>query len=512
MGRLLVRGGLTLGGAVSLERGCNFLANLLAARAAGPQVFGAYAIVLATAGTVATYSGSGIGTTANRFAGQYPREGREYRSLLRALAIVSIASAVVASALMFVGAEPLARVVLQNEGLTNVLRLSAFSAGAMILLECCRGLLIGQQKFPALLLLSVVLGLGLLFALPTAAHINAGAMITAQAGVALLAIAICIFFARQLGVAPLPSRPGCSDLDALATTTASQLGVGSVFMFGLMQLGSVISLSIAGWWITSLVARADATLVQLGVYAVANQLRQLVHIIPDLLTRVCYPLLTKESGEDYGGPDRVMLVNTFVTIFITLVVAGIAVAVLPWVLLHLYGRAYAGGEMPAALLLATGVIHMAGAPATNRVNIIALRAVGVINALWTALLIAAGIMLVPAGGAAGASATFLIAHVFSASSVLVVLKRRDALPRGLLKLFVISIGGAFVITGFAYLRVLQPSYAPALMCTLGSVLILLLLMLVRCGQKEGWVPRKINVSDSVLSRMNKAGGSFLASK
>ncbi|HYY58324.1 MAG TPA: oligosaccharide flippase family protein, partial [Pyrinomonadaceae bacterium] len=159
---VLARGGATLGLAAGIERASGFVANLLAARLAGPHAYGAYSVVLATAGTVAAYAGAGIGATANRFSGQYRREGKGYRGFLRALVLMSLGSALVAVALMLVGAGPLARAVLRNESLTTLLRLAAILAGVMILLECLRGLLVGQQKFQGLLLLSLILGPGLL--------------------------------------------------------------------------------------------------------------------------------------------------------------------------------------------------------------------------------------------------------------------------------------------------------------------------------------------------------------
>src|SRR5437762_2430771 len=106
--RLLFYGGATLGIAVGIERALGFLSAMLAARIGGPQRFGAYSVVLATAGTIAAYAGAGIGTTANRFAGQYPRESLGDRGFLRALTIISVSSAIVAGALMDAGAVLLA--------------------------------------------------------------------------------------------------------------------------------------------------------------------------------------------------------------------------------------------------------------------------------------------------------------------------------------------------------------------------------------------------------------------
>lgn len=493
--RLLLRGGLTLGFAVALERGFNFSANLLAARFAGPEMFGTYALVLVTAGTVATYTGAGIGATANRFGGQHGRDTKEHRQLLRALLTVSFVSAAAAAVLLFVGAAPIARYLLRNDNLTFALRLAALSAAVMILLECGRGLLIGQQKFSALLLFSFVLGLGLLIALPAATLFGAEAMIVSQAGVGLLAVAVCVLFARRLGITPSRVRRDESE-DAARGRSAdageqeqSPAGVGAVFVFGLMQLGSVITLNLAGWWITSLIVRGDATLFQLGIYAVANQLRQLAHIFPDLLTRICFPLLTEESGAEYGGHDRVLLINSFVATCLSLGVAGIAVIVLPWALRGLYGPAYAAGEMPCALLLATAVVHMSGAPGVNRLNIIALRAVGIVNLLWTAALVGLGFYLVPKIGATGAAAAFLVTHVFSESLILLALERYRALPGGLVTLSVMNMGGALLLAGGALVRAEHPEHAPVLTVALGAIFAATMFVVVRFGQRRDWMPQ-----------------------
>ncbi len=65
----------------------SFLANIAAARLGGAHVFGAYSVAMTTANNVASYAGAGIGTTANRFSGEYPYGGGGYRGLLRTLAL-----------------------------------------------------------------------------------------------------------------------------------------------------------------------------------------------------------------------------------------------------------------------------------------------------------------------------------------------------------------------------------------------------------------------------------------
>lgn len=147
----LLTGMGALGISLGFERGASFLSNVLAARLAGPSVFGAYSLALTTANNVASYAGAGIGTTANRFVGQYRVGSSGYRSLLRVLAIVSASSAAIAALILWVGATPLANVLLRNTKLSGPLKIAALSAAGFILLECCRGLLIGQRSFSTLL-------------------------------------------------------------------------------------------------------------------------------------------------------------------------------------------------------------------------------------------------------------------------------------------------------------------------------------------------------------------------
>jgi len=473
----MLYGGATLGLAVGIERTFGFLSAMLAARIGGPQTFGAYSVVLATAGTIAAYAGAGIGTTANRFSGQYPRESAGYPRFVRALVIIGVSSATVAGLLMLAGAGPLAR-ILRNENLTAFLRLAAISSAAIVLLECCRGFLVGQQKFYAVTLLSIISGVGLIVVLPLAATISPGAMVLGQGAVALLAVACCVAFSRRLGISPLPGSPG---------NAGPRLR--PVFMFGLVQFSAVAGISIASWIMASLVARSDPSLRQMGLYAVANQFRGLAAIGPGLMIQVGYSLLTEESGGSYGGPKRVLMANTFLTTSLVAIVAGLAMTFLPGILSLAYGSTYMSGEVAILLLLATAIIHMAGMPAAQRLSIVNLRANGIINAAWALLIVLTGLWLVPKAGAVGAAAAFLIAHALGHSMVILHLLRSGDLPAGYLPMSLSAVTAALLLAGIGYLRVTTPSHAGALTLAMLIVLSLFLSALIYIGLRTACVPR-----------------------
>ena len=473
---LLLYGSATLGLAVGLERVLGFLSNVLAARIAGPQTFGAYSLALATAGAIATYAGAGIGTTATRFSGQYRTATKGYRRFIVALAVVAMSSATLAALLMLVGAVPLGRWVLKNEGLIVFLRLSAASSAAIVLLDCCRGLLVGQQKYQAMLLLSVVSGVGLILVLPLAARISAGVMILGQGTVALCCVAAFLALAKRFGLWPDDDH----DRDAGP-------GIGSVLTFGLVQFSAFAGITVASWWMASLVVRSDATLKQMGLYAIASQFRGLVALAPGLCAQVGYSLLTDESGSQYGGPKHVMLVNSFLASTLATMTATCGIVLAPWLLGLVYGRSFSGAEAAVVILLATAVVHMSGVPAAQRLNIVGLRLAGIISTIWAVLIAMLGIWLVPRAGAKGAALAFLASHTFSQLLVILALGRLGELAKGYLALFSTTTIGSALLGGLGYWR----SYGPnriALTIALAALSILMWVVLWHVGRRTRCLP------------------------
>ena len=470
---MLLYGSATLGLAVGLERVLGFLANVLAARIAGPQTFGAYAVVLATASTIAVYAGAGIGNTATRFSGQYRPETRGYRKFILALAVIAVISATAAAVLMLARAGPLARWVLKNEGLRSFLQLSAASSAAIVLLDCCRGLLVGQQKYQALLVLAVVSGLGLIFVLPLTAKLSAGMMILGQGSVALVCVAIFLTLARRFGLRPV------FDNDADAGP-----GIRSVLTFGLVQFSAFAGISIASWWMASLVVRSDVTLTQMGLYAIANQFRGLVALAPGLCAQVGYSLLTNESSSQYGGANRVMLVNSFLASSLVTPAAALGVVLAPWLLGLVYGKSFSGAEAAVVILLSTAVIHMSGVPGALRLNIVGLRLSGIITTIWALLIAALGMWLVPGSGAIGAALAFLISHTLSQVLIILALVKLGELPKGYLPLFAVTTIGSMSMTGLGYERALAPDKG-ALTFALAGIALSMLFALWYVGRRHG---------------------------
>ncbi len=497
----LVHGTSALGLGMIIERGFGFLANLLAARLGGAAIFGAYSLGLSTANNISSYAAGGIGSTAVRFSGRYSRESAGYATLARALGIISLVSSALAAAVLWLGAGPIAR-LLGKTSLTGLLHWAALSAAGLILLECCRGFLVGQRRLPAILLLSLTVGIGMIALLPMTARIGPIPMIASQAAITLGAVGLCVLFYRPLGLASRAARAAAEPLAPLPLAPMLR----EVWSFGLVQLAGLIGMNAAGWWLTTTVARSDTSLVQMGFLAISHQLRNVVGLAPGLLTESSLAVMAQGESKVEKTPDQVMAVCTLATTFVSLLLAGVGIAVAPWGLKLLYGKTYAGASAATALALSTAVIHMGSSPAAARLSIVSIKTTGFINSAWAVLVATGATMFFFIGGNAWKGALiYLAAHVLSAALVLGYLSRRRVVPAGMNQIFGMGAAASLTLAGLAFWRFERPE----LTILLTSLMLLAcgaaLLAMGLLGRRRGWVP-----SHRLLVRVLRNRGLFRA--
>ncbi len=481
----MVHGTSALGLSVLIERGTGFLANILAARLAGVSTFGAYSLGLSTANNIATYAAGGIGTTATRFSGRYPYGSPNYGSFARALAVVAAVSACVAATALMWGAGPIAHLLRKPE-LSLLLRWAALSAAGMIVLESARGFFVGQRRIRALVVLSLTVGCGLLLLLPAIALSHrAVPMLMAQGSVLTLAVLACVVFAGPLQLrgrgngGHAPRRPFRAILR-------------EVWGYGLIQLTGLLTANLAGWWVTILVARDDTTLAQMGFFAVASQFRNLAGLLPGLLTEGSFATMATEvesqTGDAASMPHRLMAVCTFAATAVSMALAAAGIVLAPWLLRLMYGRAYSGAALAVAVGLSVAVLQMGNSPTAARVSIVSIRSTAAINTTWAVLTaVLGGLLMLRGGSAAGAMAIFLTAHVVMAVQVLVVLRRRDRVPDGMVALLAASTATMLALCGLAVMQARQPQHMAAWAGAMLLVIAASAMCLRSLARRHGWL-------------------------
>jgi O-antigen/teichoic acid export membrane protein len=486
----LLHGTSALGLGVIVERACSFLANILAARLGGAANFGVYALSLSTASNISAYAAGGIGSTAIRFSGEHPRGSAGYPTLARVLAIISIVSALLAAGVLWIGASPIAR-LLHRENLTSVLRWAAFSAAGIIVLECCRGFLVGQRRIKALLLLSALVGFGYLALLPAMSRFGAAQMVCSQGSVTVGAVIIILLLYRSLGL----GSPASTDKSQPVGPLLKQ-----VWGFGIIQLASFMGMNAAGWWLTTLVARSDTSMVQMGFFAVAHQLRNIVALAPSLLTEGSLAVMAGQNDKFDKTPDNVMAVSSYACTYSSVVMAGAGIIIVPWGLALLYGSNYAAAGLATAIALATAVVHMGSAPMSARLSIVSIKTFGVINTAWAIFVaLLATVTLLHSGNAAKGAGVYLAGHVFLAVMQIYALNKNGSMPKGAITSFAAGVMGTLVLAGLSWQREMHPSAAIALSLLMTVILATMIFLMTVIGRKRNWLPSR-QVFQNLLAR------------
>lgn len=491
-GRVL-SGTSALGLGTMIERGAGFVANVLAARIGGTATFGAYSLAISTANNISMYAAGGIGATAARFSGKYPCGSANYSNLAKALMIVSAVSAALAASALWFGAGPIAS-LLGKPALATLLHWAVLSAAGIILLECARGFFVGQRLLVALVLLSVIVGSGMIVLLPAAAHLHDPTrMIVLQGSITTTAVVVCLLFSKKLGLhGPGVVHSGATPLPKM---------LREVWTFGLVQLAGLVGSSLAGWWLTALVARTDTSLVQMSFFSIASQLRNIVGIAPGLLTEGSYAVMADPAGEETRTPHRVMAMCSYASLSVSLMLAAAGIVVVPWALTLVYGRAYSPAALTVAVGLAIAVVHMGNAPAAARLTIVSIRATGVINTIWAVFVAAAAtLFLFFGGGAWQAMLIYFLGHILSSALVLVTLHRMDTIPEGLAGISGFGTASVGTLLGLAFVRAFRPELTLPITLAMAAITALVFFALYQFGRHYQWLPSRA-VAMSLVRRV-----------
>jgi hypothetical protein len=169
----------------------------------------------------------------------------------------------------------------------------------------------------------------------------------------------------------------------------------------------------------------------------------------------------------------------------------------------MYGRGFQPAELAASLAISTALVHMASTPASARLSVVSLKLSGVINGIWTVLVIVLASLVIRGAGAVQATGILLIGHTLSAVLILVALKRRGELPSGLIGLSMVSWCCAALLVVLAFARSTQAAYIASLSAAVLLMTPVFIWVSVRIGLKftgasDGFVRRSIQSLYAVL--------------
>lgn len=462
----LLQGASLIALASLLERGFLFLANVMSARIAGAEHYGAYGLALQTAGFLASQASLGIGMVATRFAAEYPVGHPQNREFVQRILHLSVFLAITASLLMVACAWPLAHWFYNKPLFFRVLVVTILTAPVFVMLDAVRGLMLGLSYYRGLVILSSVFGLTMITLMPFAAFKGPRWMVLTHAICSLIAAVTLLLVmrrhfhfqwwtasARQVPILPMV-RFGMLQLGTGTAVNLVMIALMALLVryatreeliaAGLMPLGVAAPLGVVWLINTGLAFYPLFGFREVGYYNAASSIRNVTAGLPSLLNQATLSLMTSLRGQEYGGVNRVVLINTWLAAFYMIPVTLVGMILMPWLLPLFFGLDFVEGIQPASILLSVALIHMVSQPGVNRLTVLKPRAVMMCHLLWIVVALVAAWYLVPPLGATGVAVTLLIAHTVAALAVPLALSLCDGLPPGLTWLTLLGMLGALL--------------------------------------------------------------------
>jgi hypothetical protein len=249
---------------------------------------------------------------------------------------------------------------------------------------------------------------------------------------------------------------------------------------------------MAGWWLTSMIARSDPSMVQTGLFAVSHQIRNMAAMAPAMLSQSTYTLMIDRDGNSEDAANRMLSLCTFATSGLSLALAGTAMLAAPWALPAVYGSTYRAAVLPTIVALGTAVVHMGSLPLVGRLSIVNVKRSGMINLIWALAVTTAATRFISAGGALPATLIYLAGFLLMSWLTLASLRRRGLSP-GVVSVALISQASACAMVALGFLRLRHPELQELAVVMSLLILAAALFTLGRLARRYRWIPAGISV-------------------
>jgi O-antigen/teichoic acid export membrane protein len=381
-----------LGGSAS--RLGTLLASFWIARSLGREGLGELGVVLTTCTTISVFASFGLGTTATRFISMN-RDSDPHRAgriAVLVIAVTALLSTAVSTGVL-IWSTPLASSLLDAPGFAPYLRLAIPILVLGALQETIQGVLAGLEAFRSVAKTSAITGISQALGMVAGArwgHVSGcicGAVLGSLIGVGCASIMLRAEVQRR-------------GFDPDLRNCRREWGPIWRFALPAVLVGGVVML--AHWMSMVFLVRSRDGADQMGLFTAANQWRNAILYVPNLIASAGLPVLTQLWNER-SGTAYVRAVR-FKFLIGLLSSAGIAapIVLLSGFIFRGYGNEFSGGPIVLAMLAGSAVL-------ASSANMLGQAIVGegrmwtglAVNLIWASVLIALADRWIPSGGALG---------------------------------------------------------------------------------------------------------------
>jgi len=388
-----------------VSRVFSMVTTIFIARILGKENYGAYGMVQSTLGMFGLFAGFAMGGTMTKYVAELrvknPGKAGRILSLTKMLSILS--SGIIGLILIFM-ASWLARITLKRPDLTPIIITGVALLVVSTLNNVQTGALAGFEAFKTIARINFLQGAATPFiSIPLVYFYGIQGAIVSLIIVSSLGYWLCNIALKRECL-----RHGI-DIPRFSTRSISEWPILWKFSFPALMAGLLV---IPVTWITNtILVNQKNGYAELGIFNAANQWRQFIIFIPQILASVMLPIFSETYGRDNKKDFHVAFaINLRLTWALALPLTIIVIA-FRYSLADLFGHQYIGTARIITLLMATSFLNI-----VNNVIGTALSGAGRMwtgasfNLAWAILLVSATVWLVPAYGGYGLAAAYLLAY------------------------------------------------------------------------------------------------------
>lgn len=391
------------------------ISGIIAARILGSENYGTLNLLRSSIDTATLFAGLALGVTANRYVALYRTANpTEAGRIIGMTTMLAWCTSLVAAAFVLVGAEKFSQ-LLHAPTLVNEIRIS----GGLVLLSTVAsaygGILTGLESFKKQAFISLTVSL-IQAPLIVWGILTAGVMggLLAMTASSALSIALTIR-ATKVGMKQF------AIISTFSMDTEQRRILKEFTLPALMSAAMVIPVFWAGSVFLS--ATSDGY-HQLGLFAAANQWRQAILLLPNILSSVSLPILTNLLGNRNEKEYASMLrKNVLVVAFVTIMPATILAILSPWIM-KVYGSDFHDGWVVMILLLVAAILSALSNVFGQTIASSGRMWIGLtLNSLWATSFILMAWMLCPIHGAVGLASAYAASYAVHALASTIVVRR-----------------------------------------------------------------------------------------
>ncbi|WP_194727122.1 oligosaccharide flippase family protein [Noviherbaspirillum malthae] len=405
---------------VLISRCFTFATTIFIARILGADGYGEIGMVQSTIGFFAVFAGFGLGSTATKFVAQHRQADQEKTG--RIIVLVVVVGALFSSVLSLACAASASLVstfVLHRPELKLILNAGAIFLFISVMGGIMTAVLTGFEAFKTIAAINVaqaiitpLVSIPLVVAFGTVGAISA---MTVIAAIGLVLSSSCV--KKHCLTCGIPIKYVSQIWQERAI----------LFSFSLPSMMSALMMAPAVWITNSVLVAQEGGYTEFGIFTAANQWRNLLLIIPTILSSAILPILSQAHGtHDTLSFKRIVSFNIHLTWLISLPLT-VVMALFSPVFGALFGETFDGVDPLISVLMIVCFLGLVnGAVGSSFAGSGRMWIGTAMNFVWAIVLIVTTYLMVPLYGGMGLALSYLISYTTHTVWQLIYLELRIA--------------------------------------------------------------------------------------